>query len=450
MSAADPSKTFQDISSLNSETPLHVSSLRVVGTGSTRTSFLNSVTSGIFRATTLQQVVESVQDAADKLRRHDIFSNIEVVLDTAKETTDAIDVVLKLEEKGRTVVKTNAEISDNEANVNGNFVLRNLFGGAETFGTSVEFGNRNKAAFKSYLSTPVKSSPDAKLVAHISGRLRDNTGIASYEEFNRNAGVAFKAISKCGFHELGYNATWRDTKAQNTASANVKDQAGQSFKTAITHSFIRDRRDNATLPTQGHYLALHHELAGVGTKSDSSYFKKELAAQVHHRLWGPVVAESGQAVAPLVLSGGFRAGLIASLDKKEPHISDRFILGGPTSIRGFKLGGIGPRDGDDAAGGEAYWAAGLSAVAAIPGIIDKPIKAHAFINAGNLIKWSTGTSYNETKEALLLNPRISYGVGLIFHHPAARVEANFCFPVQFSGGDLEQAGFQAGFGINFL
>jgi uncharacterized protein YjcR len=65
----------------------------------------------------VQQVVESVQDAANKLRRHDIFSNIEVVLDTAKETTDAIDVVLKLEEKGRTVVKTNAEIANDEANV---------------------------------------------------------------------------------------------------------------------------------------------------------------------------------------------------------------------------------------------------------------------------------------------------------------------------------------------
>ena len=65
----------------------------------------------------MQQVVESVQDAANKLRRHDIFSNIEVVLDTAKETTDAIDVVLKLEEKGRTVVKTNAEIANDEANV---------------------------------------------------------------------------------------------------------------------------------------------------------------------------------------------------------------------------------------------------------------------------------------------------------------------------------------------
>lgn len=27
-------------------------------------------------------------------------------------------------------------------------MLRNLFGGAETFGTTVEFGNRTKAAFK--------------------------------------------------------------------------------------------------------------------------------------------------------------------------------------------------------------------------------------------------------------------------------------------------------------
>lgn len=58
-----------------------------------------------------------MQDAADKLRRHDIFSNIEVVLDTAEEATDAIDVVLKLQEKGRTIIKTNAEIADNEANV---------------------------------------------------------------------------------------------------------------------------------------------------------------------------------------------------------------------------------------------------------------------------------------------------------------------------------------------
>ncbi|KAG2176056.1 hypothetical protein INT44_000535 [Umbelopsis vinacea] len=448
--AADPSNSFQNISFLKSETPLHVNSLRVVGSGSTRASFLNSITSGIFGATTVQEVVENVQDAANKLRRHDIFSNIEVVLDTAKETTDAIDVVLKLEEKGRTVVKTNAEIADNEANVNGNFVLRNLFGGAETLGTSVEFGNRNKAAFKTYLSTPIQASPDAKLVAHVSGRFRDNTSIASYEEFNRNAGVAFKAISKYGFHELGYDATWRDTIAQSTASSIVKDQAGQSLKTAITHSFVRDRRDNATLPTRGHFISFHHELAGYATKSDTSYFKKEVAVQIHQRLLQPIVAENGKSVPPLVLSGGFRAGLIASLDKKEPHISDRFILGGPTSVRGFKLGGIGPRDGDDAAGGEAYWAAGLSAVAAVPGMTDKPIKAHAFVNAGNLIKWSTGTSYSQTKEALLLNPRISYGVGLIFHHPAARVEANFCFPVQFSGGDLEQAGFQAGFGINFL
>jgi len=450
MSQKDSRPSFEKINFLNAETPLHVNSLRVLGSGTTRTSFLNSITADIFKAQTLEEVVHSVQDAADKLRRHDIFSNIEVILDTAEESTEAIDVVLKLQEKGRIVIKTNAEVADNEANVNGNFVLRNLFGGAETFATSVEFGNRTKAAFKALLSTPVQGSPDVKLVAHVNGSIRDNTAISSYEEFSRNAGIKVKGISKYGFHELGYDATWRDTIAQSSASKIIQDQAGQSLKTAISHSFVRDRRDNATLPTRGHFLSIHHELAGIGSKSDTSYFKKEIAAQVHHRLWGPIIAESGRSVAPLVLSGGLRAGLIANLDDKEPHISDRFILGGPTSVRGFKLGGIGPREGDDAVGGEAYWAAGFSAVAAIPGMIDKPIKAHAFVNAGNLIKWNKGTSYEKTREALLLNPRISYGVGLIFHHPAARIEANFCFPVQFSGGDLEQAGFQAGFGINFL
>jgi outer membrane protein insertion porin family len=89
----------------------------VLGSGTTRTSFLNSITADIFKAQTLEEVVHSVQDAADKLRRHDIFSNIEVVLDTAEESTEAIDVVLKLQEKGRIVIKTNAEVADNEANV---------------------------------------------------------------------------------------------------------------------------------------------------------------------------------------------------------------------------------------------------------------------------------------------------------------------------------------------
>lgn len=205
------------------------------------------------------------------------------------------------------------------------------------------------------------------------------------------------------------------------------------------------------MPTEGHLVSIYNEIAGVvGSKSDSKYFKKEIAVQQHLQLLNPTISESGLSVPRLVLSGGLRGGLLYNLNEIEPHISDRFVLGGPTSVRGFKIGGIGPRDGDDAVGGEAYWAAGLSAVAPIPGMLDLPLKAHAFVNAGNLIKWKKGTSYEDTRDAMLMNPRVSYGVGVIFHHPAARIEANFCFPVQFFGGDLEQAGVQFGFGVNFL
>jgi outer membrane protein assembly factor BamA len=96
---------------------LHVNSLRVLGSGSTRTSFLNRLTAGIFQASTLEEVINSVQDASGKLRRLDIFSDIQVILDTAQDTNDAVDVVLKLQEKGKTVIRTTADIANDEANL---------------------------------------------------------------------------------------------------------------------------------------------------------------------------------------------------------------------------------------------------------------------------------------------------------------------------------------------
>lgn len=89
----------------------------MLGSGSTRSSFLNRLTAGIFQASTLEEVISSVQDASGKLRRLDIFSDIQVTLDTAADTTDAVDVVLQLKEKGKTVISTTADIANDEANL---------------------------------------------------------------------------------------------------------------------------------------------------------------------------------------------------------------------------------------------------------------------------------------------------------------------------------------------
>ena len=39
-------------------------------------------------------------------------------------------------------------------------------------------------------------------------------------------------------------------------------------------------------------------------------------------------------------------------------IADKFFLGGPLNVRGFDTRGLGPSSGNNALGGEMYWATG--------------------------------------------------------------------------------------------
>jgi outer membrane protein assembly factor BamA len=78
---------------------------------------------------------------------------------------------------------------------------------------------------------------------------------------------------------------------------------------------------------------------------------------------------------------------------------DRFQLGGPTSVRMFKMNSIGPRDNSDFVGGDLMWAAGVSLLGPIPKIAHWPLKAHAWINAGRLTGLDSSTSIVARLEA---------------------------------------------------
>lgn len=96
------------------------------------------------------------------------------------------------------------------------------------------------------------------------------------------------------------------------------------------------------MPSQGRYLCISQELAGIGQKGDAHFMKHEITAQVHRTILG------GNAVSEdkVVLNAGVKLGYLAILSAdKDINVSDRFYLGGPLNVRGFKTGGIGPRDG---------------------------------------------------------------------------------------------------------
>jgi outer membrane protein insertion porin family len=212
------------------------------------------------------------------------------------------------------------------------------------------------------------------------------------------------------------------------------------------------------LPSNGHYIRLSQELSGLFGIGNASFFKTELETQFCKQFGGGqllIDKESNEflGVHPgFVLSGTLRGGFLAELSdhQKASTVSDRFLLGGSLSVRGFRNGGIGPRDYRDALGGNMYWAAGVSAIAPLPKLESKPLRAHVFVNAGTNIPWKVGASAQSTCEALSRSPSISTGFGLIYRHSIARIELNYCVPLTAARGDQIKRGLQLGIGLNFL
>lgn len=143
--------------------------------------------------------------------------------------------------------------------------------------------------------------------------------------------------------------------------------------------------------------------------------------------------------------------MLYPLNGKRSAFSDRFHLGGPTSIRLFRPNSIGPRDNSDYLGGNAVWSAGISAFTPLFYVpSDWPLKGHFWFNFGKLSSPDYTTTTPNLLNLLFSQPVSTAGVGLIYQHTVVRVEANVGLPIAAAATDGYQKGFQFGLGISFL
>jgi outer membrane protein insertion porin family len=143
-------------------------------------------------------------------------------------------------------------------------------------------------------------------------------------------------------------------------------------------------------------------------------------------------------------------------ESKPSRINDRFQLGGPTDIRGFKISGLGPRDGPDALGGDVYYAASANLLMPLPRAgKDTPLRLQLFANAGRLLALNDGKNTQRSVYGTVAElgdglPSLAAGVGLVYAHPVARFELNFTLPFITRKGEEGRKGLQFGVGINFM
>jgi outer membrane protein insertion porin family len=176
---------------------------------------------------------------------------------------------------------------------------------------------------------------------------------------------------------------------QGNASPTVRHDAGDTVKSSITHTWLTDRRDHPFLPSRGYLVKTISEIAGWGPlQGDVAFWKSEV--ETSGALPIPIPGTTGDS--GVSFTAGVRAGMLYPLsvgfgsETKHSLINDRFQLGGPTDVRGFKISGLGPKDSSDAVGGDVYAAGSANLLIPFPRVgKDTPLRLQLFANAGRLL-----------------------------------------------------------------
>lgn len=366
------------------------------------------------------------------------------------------------------MLKTGTDFGNAEGSAYGNLLWRNIFGGAESLNFNASAGTRTRSAYHAIFDTPILSDPNQRLSIDALASSTQKTW-ASHEEALKGAGAKLSWLTKSGTqHQVGYTGVWRQvTGLASNASPTIRNDAGDSVKSSITHTWIADRRDHPLLAQRGYLLKTVSEIAGWGPlKGDVAFWKSEV--ETGGAIPIPIPGIKGDS--GISLTAGLRGGVLYPLpvgfgSKSQPsQVNDRFQLGGPTDVRGFTTAGLGPRDGSDAVGGDVYAAGSVNLLLPFPHVgKDTPLRFQLFANGGRLLALKSHGDkgdqdsknvrkavYSTVSELGNGLPSIAAGFGVVYAHPVARFELNFSLPLVLRRGEEGRKGLQFGVGINFL
>lgn len=444
----DPSKTVEEEieEELDITTPVRIDKIHIDGVKRTETSLLTKQIEGLLDAKNFDELIDGANEAKLRLQRLGIFKAVEVFIDISREkdaSPDGLDVYFIVEESNKLTANAGTNVGNNEGSMVFGAKLNNLRGLAECISGDVSIGTRSSSSYEVAFTKPLLKNPDCKF----STRLYKSTvefPQSMYKQCSKGVAVQVSMPSPVGMHNLKYDGQWRENlDVPLKAPFAIREQCGHTLKSAIQHSIVSDGRDNFILPTKGHLFKHSVEFAGLG--GDVKFVKSELELQLNKELFNDIV-----------LGLSFQAGAMHAIGQGDTLINDRFFLGGPMSIRGFQMKGIGPRVREASLGADAFWAAGLHLYTPLPfrpgrGGFGDLFRLHLFANAGNAQNMEL-TSYDSNElNKMVKEARWSYGLGIMMMIGGiARLEVNYCIPNNAKTSDGINPGLQVGVGMNFL
>lgn len=211
----------------------------------------------------------------------------------------------------------------------------------------------------------------------------------------------------------------------------IQQQEGVTHEHVIGQILTYDRRDSRFDPHDGYFLQYSSDVAGLG--GDVRYVSNQIFAGYYYPVTDSVTASvEGQT--------GYIFGL-----GQDVLISDAFVLGGST-FRGFKTGGLGPRDldTDDFLGGNLYYVGSVQLAFPLGLPEEYGIRGRVFTDFGSIGHTDSDTATSVDKMSL----RLSSGMGITWRSPFGPFAVDVAYPLLKEDFDEEEY-FQFSVGTRF-
>lgn len=374
-----------------------------------------------------------IQDSKRRIDRLGFFEKV-TITNVPGSSPDKTIINVEVEEKPTGELTLGAGFSSAEGAI-GNIGLRerNFLGRGQEIGASIGLSQRTQQFDLSFTEPYFQDRP-----LSVGGDLfRVTSDFSDEGGFDR---------TRTGFRlRMGYDITddlrqswsygYRIDKIDDIetgASGFIQQEQGSSSVSSIAQTLTLDRRDDVRNTTSGYIATFGMELAGIG--GSERFVKPTLKG----RYWYPFAED-------WVASLGGELGTVRGLGK-DVGLSERFFIG-QSHLRGFEVGGIGPRarNTGDALGANTYYAinAELSFPTGLPK--DFGIKGYVFTDIGSAFGIDGASGTNLQDEASI---RVSAGVGVSWESPFGPIRIDFGVPLVKEDFDEEEL-IRLNFGTRF-
>lgn len=403
--------------------PCRVTGLTVQGNERTRREMIEREMRAAMGARTHAELAAELLNAKGRLYDLDVFREATCHVDVGERDED-VTVRIVVEEKGTHTVSTGTFVHEGEGCLEVAWSLRNFADNAQQVRGAVSGGFPyqssgvrldflqpyllDKWSLHACLAQTSKLVPRPKKLA----QLLQSVSVTVEQREGRHAWT-YELSSR----RLDLCRDAAPDEAADSAGWTAADLA--SLKSAVRHTYKLDTRDSKQMPASGYLFKSDTEFAGLlGRGADFS--RNQTHGSWHTSAGGGCT---------LSLWGSF--GLLQALNGDVSRYFDRFFLGGPLSLRGFRSRGVGPVLGArdevrSAKGGEAMLVLGASVSRPLPlppnlkRLVDA--RFEVFGNMGNNVSPPGGASVLTALQPLVANMRTAVGMGFIFPTALGRLE----------------------------